>query len=65
MRSKLKALLAIGAFVGAVSTGPAAMAEPNPNNGCMLHSGCFWDSEGLQWICADPGTYALCDEPQG
>jgi|GEM_PF-5204223 hypothetical protein len=55
----LKLLLLPITLAGSMLTIPAtASAEPNP--GCLIIAGCFWDGSG--WACADPAVYMDCVE---
>lgn len=58
----LKKLMIVTAFLA--SSAIAVPCHADPNVGCMLNSGCFFETgdTGGHWVCLDPGTYALCDE---
>lgn len=61
-----KHLLAAVLFASSTLLSSGANAGPSQagwDAGCMLHSGCFFDSGTLQWVCADPSAYMLCLEP--
>ncbi|HYC99167.1 hypothetical protein [Brevundimonas sp.] len=60
----LASMLAASAF----AVMPTAAAA-NPNDECMLRSGCFWASGGDtspgHWVCSDPAIYMMCVSPDG
>lgn len=59
MKKMKLAMLPFTLAASIVALPHAAAAEPNP--GCLIIAGCFWDGSG--WACPDPATYMDCVEP--